>query len=163
MTKKPKKAAKPKRSEMLELLIEGALAQIDEVASEVLTDPDDMLAAPKHQPSYGLRGKYTESVQSIFAGGVDAKESCRLLAEDLAPWVDGPSLAMVLRYLAVQKTKPADLYPEIADAFAIRAIDDLSRTLVALALDRESDVPATCEALVPLLEEYVPSVEGLLV
>ena len=164
MTKKAKakKTAKSKRSEMLDILIEGAMAQIEEVASEVVSDPDEMLSAPKHQPSYGLRGRYTESVQSILAGGIDAQEARRLLASDLAPFVDGPSLAMVLRYLAVQKTKPDDLSPEIADAFAVRAVDDLARALVALALDRRGDVPATCEALVPVLEEHVPSVEGLL-
>ena len=130
----PKPAKKkPQAMSLSEILVEGALAQIEEVAGTA--KPAKLLAEPKRKK--GLRGNFTETVQSVF-GGSELGEARRLLSKELAPFVDGPALGLALA--EVGDDVPSDL----VDQFAIKAIDDLARALVALALDRPGDVPATC-------------------
>jgi hypothetical protein len=158
---KPKKktlAAKPKaektaaQATLSELLVEGALAQIQEVVDGG-DDPSKMLGEPKRKK--GLRGRFTETVQSIFAGNEPA-ELRRLLRDDLAPFVDGPALALALAEVG------DDIHGDLVDRFAIRAIDDLARALVALALARPDDVPATCRPFGRALDGYVDQARAAL-
>jgi hypothetical protein len=107
------------------------------------------------KPKNGLRGRFTETVQSIF-GGNEPAELRRLLREELAPFVDGPALS-----LALTQVKD-DVYGDLVDQFAIRAIDHLARALVALALDRPTDVPATCMPLEKALKSYVEQTREIL-
>jgi hypothetical protein len=143
-------------------LMDGAIAQLGEVIDDAKDDPNAYLRAPKWKPSYVLRGLFTESVQSIYSGAIDAKEACRMLGEELAPFVDGAALAMVLRACADEVKDADDLYGEIVDHFAIRAVDDLARGLLALALDRPNEVPATCARYRSLLERNLPQARELL-
>jgi hypothetical protein len=78
----------------------------------------------------------------------------RLLATELSPFVDGAGLAIVLRGLSKDTLREA-WAPKLVDAFATRAVDDLARTLVALACGKKKMVPARCEELVGLLEADV--------
>jgi hypothetical protein len=157
--KKRAATRKPTRTPTLALLIDGAVAQIEEVASEVQLDPELMLLPPTYAERMGLRGRFTESVQSIFEGGIDLSEATRLLEEELSPFVDGAGLTRVLRELGATSSIPL---PKLVDAFAIRAIDDLARTLTALALGRKKAIPSTCAELVPLLADDVGRARALL-
>jgi hypothetical protein len=97
------------------------------------------------KPKNGLRGRFTETVQSIF-GGNEPAELRRLLREELAPFVDGPALS-----LALTQVKD-DVYGDLVDQFAI----------LALALDRPTDVPATCMPLEKALKSYVEQTREIL-
>ncbi|MFO0595415.1 MAG: hypothetical protein U0228_08930 [Myxococcaceae bacterium] len=157
--KKPakKSPAKPaKAAPMPVALVDAALALIEEnsISAE---DADGWLDEPKRQ--YGLRGEFTESVQSVIdgvLGGVERKELLRMLGAELAPFVDGPSLSRVLAH-----EKEGGL-EAIADQFALRAVDDLCRALLALAVDQPERVPATCAGFVDGLGKFVPKAKQLL-
>jgi len=57
---------------------------------------------------------------------------------------------------------PDGFFGALLDEFAIRAMDDMARAMLALALDRPGDVPATCAKLVPMLASRVDAVKELL-
>lgn len=146
------KPAKPRgKTSLSEILVEGALAQLEEVLGD--GKPEKLLAEPKR--TKGLRGAFTQTVQSVF-GGPEPDEARRLLREELAPFVDGPALALALATIG------DDVHGDLVDQFAIRAIDDLARALLALALDRPDDVPATCAPYRDELAERADSVKALL-
>jgi hypothetical protein len=156
------KAVKGGRTKVPAAILEGALAQIEESVDDLQAKPGPFLRAPTHTKS--LRGAFTETVQGIFGGAVDASEARRLLREDLAPFVDGRALAVaLLAAQGKQKTLQADDFlGELVDQFAIRAVDDVARALVALALGRAADVPATCASLATALAPHVAKVKKLL-
>ena len=81
-------------------------------------------------------------VQSIYDGAIDAKEAQRMLRGELAPFA----------------RRDRDV-----DKVARRAIDELCRGMVALALGREKDVPASCKALGKPLARYAAVVKAMLV
>ena len=148
-----KKQSKKDAATLPELIVECALAQIEEELDGIQDDPAPYLKKPKWKGS--LRGAFTQSVQGVFAGALDAKEGKRLLAEDLAPFVDGPSMK-------IAKAAAKGDFEELVDQFAIRAIDELSRGMVALALERPDDVPACCAPYANAMENYVEQVQELL-
>lgn len=148
--------------EGMSMLVVGTLAQLEEVIADVRKNADVYLKSPTWKPSHGLRGPFTESVQSIYSGAIDAKEACRMLGGELAPFVDGPALATTLASVTKEVTDADNLYGEIVDSFVIRAMNDLGRGVLALALDRPQDFPATCETFRALLEGEVPNVKKLL-
>jgi hypothetical protein len=55
-----------------------------------------------------------------------------------------------------------NFYGELVDHFAIRAMDDLARALLALTLNRPDDVPATCASYRALLEKNLPKAKKIL-
>ena len=159
-----KRAATKKvaRTPTLDLLIDGAVCQIEEVAAEVQADAERMLLPPAYADGMGLRGRFTETVQSIFEGGIELAEGTRLLEEELSPFVDGAGLVRILREQGAGKSVAlAELVPKLVDAFAIRAIDDLARTLTALALGKKKAVPSSCAGLVVLLADDVERARAL--
>ena len=90
-----------------------------------------------------------------------------MMDEELATFVDGRALAMALRYVMRGGPKkvfadPDGFFGALLDEFAIRAMDDMARAMLALALDRPGDVPATCAKLVPMLASRVDAVKELL-
>lgn len=91
---------------------------------ELRAKPDRFLRKP---------GAFVTDVQSIYEGAVDAKEAQRLLRGELAPFAG----------------RDKDL-----DKVAKRALDELCRAIVALALDREADVPKSCAGLRKPLARY---------
>lgn len=153
--------AKPSRTETFAILVAAALAQIEEVAGDVQDDAEVMLLPPVYADGAGLRGRFTETVQSIFEGGIDADEGLRLLSVELSPFVDGAGLAIALRGIPKDTALDA-LLPKLVDAFATRAVDDLARTLVALASGKKKMIPARCEELLPLLEADVERARELI-
>lgn len=153
---------KPTRTETFGLLVDGAVAQIEEVAGEVQEDAEVMLLPPVYAEGMGLRGHFTETVQNIIDGGGDVANGLRLLGEELSPFVDGSGLTIVLNGLPKGALSPEALVPALVDAFSIRAVDDLARTLVALAVGKKKMIPARCEELLPLLEGDVERVRAIL-
>ncbi|MCE9576660.1 MAG: hypothetical protein K8W52_26170 [Deltaproteobacteria bacterium] len=150
-----KVAANPALGDILTTLVDGAIALIDENLDD---KPAALLKPPTWKASYGLRGRFTDSVQNIFVGAIDEKEARRMLSTDFAPFVDGPGLAMALQHLGAKD----DLTVHLADQFALRAADDLARALLALALLKPEAVPATCAAFIPALAPHVAKVRDLL-
>ncbi len=148
--------------EKREYMIMGCMAQFEDLAPSIAGKEDQLLKAPDWKADTALRGAFTQNVQSIYSGQVDAGEACRMLAEELAPFVDGPALATVLRASSGEVTNADNLYGEIVDSFVIRAMDDLARGLLALALGRPKDFPATCETYRHLLEREVPKAKALI-
>jgi hypothetical protein len=146
---KPPAAARP--AKLSDLLIEGAISLIEETAGTVPVAK--LLAEPKRKN--GLRGLFTESVQTFFDAS-DPKEARRLLRDELAPFVDGPALALALAEVG------DDLHTDLVDQFACKALDDLARALVALASDRPDAVPATCAPFRDALAQHVDQVKALL-
>ncbi len=162
-TAKAKPTAKaPKLSEVFVMTIDAAVSMLEESLPH--PEPAKLLEPPKWTPANALRGHFTKSAQSIYAGAIDAKEATRMLEEELAPFVDGPALAMSLRHMEVtgDLSDIDGFFSDLLDQFAIRAIDDLARAILALALDRPNDIPATCTAFVPVLQERVEAVRALL-
>ncbi len=144
----------------LDALVDLAWSAFEETLDGVEGDPAKLLAAPKLKASTGMRGLFTESVQSIYAGAIDKKEATRMIEQELAPFVDGPALAIALR-----NTAPDDNHSwlgDLVDQFVIRAIDDLALALLALALDRPDDVPATCDSFASTLGRRVDAARALL-
>jgi hypothetical protein len=148
-----KKKSKKDAATLPELIVECALAQIEEEIGGLQDDPAPYLKAPKWKGS--LRGAFTESVQGVFAGALEPKEARRMLAKELAPFVDGPSMK-------IAKAAAKGDFEELVDQFAIRAIDELARGLVALALQRPDFVPACCAPYANAMEGYVEQVQELL-
>jgi len=141
---------KPTRTDTFSLLVDAALAQIEEVATDVQEDADVMLLPPVYESGMGLRGRFTQTVQSIFEGGIDETEAKRLIAEELSPFVDGHALTVAMATSAKDLTVGAAALAWV-DVFAVRAVDDLARTLVALALGKKKLIPSRCEDQAPLL------------
>lgn len=151
-----------KKGDLMTILMEGVLAQIDEVSGDIADDPKRMLAPPRYKKATGLRGNFTQTVQSIFSGGIDAKEARRMLGAELAPFVDGPCLAIALEQAARESKTADELQVELCDAFVIRAIDELARGLVAMALGRPKDVPETCRPHSALLTKHAAAAKDLI-
>lgn len=158
-----KKSKQGKKNDVIAVLLDGVISQLDEVLGGD-DKPERLLEPPTWKPAYGLRGDFTESVQTIFSG-LDAAECRRLLAADFAPFVDGPALAMALQHLSPGKASRAfdvDMLNELLDQFAIRAVDDMARALLAMALERDAEVPQSCRGLEALLRPRVKEVVELL-
>ncbi len=145
-------AEKAKATAVLGSLINAAISVIEE-ASPDRDEAVSLLREPKRQ--YGLRGELTESVQTVL-GGMDTKELVKTLGAELAPFVDGPSLAVALRYV-----KNGDV-GDIVQEFAVRAVDDLARALLALALGRPEAMPPTCVGYKDVLARSVGKAKALL-
>jgi hypothetical protein len=128
--------AKPPRPPRLPKLVgelgPACLAQIADVLDELRAKPDRFLARA---------GGFVKDVQSIYEGAVDAKEARRLLRGELAPFAG----------------RDRDL-----DKVAKRAVDELCRGMVALALGRDADVPASCATLRAPLARYAVVVKAML-
>jgi len=152
-----------RESQLLKNLVNGSVSLLEEILPDPA--PVKLLKQPRFTPSYGLRGTITESVQTFLGGDLDLATSCQYLADELAPFVDGEALGFALR----SATKGKKVLPpmeeflgEFVDQFAIRALDDMARGILALALGRPDDVPATCQRFRPLLESKVDKVKNLL-
>jgi hypothetical protein len=142
---KPKPVAGGKLPALVGSLGKACLAQLDEVFDELREKPERFLQRGK-----GKRGPFTKTVQSIYAGTVDAAEAKRMLDTELHEWVDDKTRA------ALKKSK-ADLdgyFGELVDAVAIRAIDDLCRGIVGYALDRIDAIPKACRWYLDPLQKY---------
>lgn len=128
----PAKAARPKLPKLAGELGEACLDSIEDVIDELRAKPDKFLSR---------RGAFVTDVQSIYEGAVDAKQAQKMLQGELAPFAG----------------RDRDL-----DKVAKRAIDELCRGMVALALGREADVPASCESLRKPLARYAAVVKTML-
>lgn len=150
---------KGRHGPIIDQLAEACLAQIDEIADQVAKRPAKFFAKPEPGKT---RGFFTTNVQSIFAGAVDAEEARRLLAEDLAPFAPPKEVARAVRRAEKSASDLDDVLGEVVDQFAIRAIEQLSRGMVAVALARPKDVPRSCAPFGALLDDYAQAVRALL-
>lgn len=116
---------------------------VGELGAACLTQIEAELDGLRAKPDRYLkrRGAFVADVQSIYEGALDAKQWRQLLEGDLAPFAGGGRKR---------------------DEVVKHAVDELCRGIVALALGRARDVPASCATLKRPLEKYAAYVSKIL-
>jgi hypothetical protein len=154
---KPKPVLGGKLPPLAHSLGTPCLAQIDLVIEELRKNPKAFLDR-KAATRPGTRGPFTETLQTVLAGTIDAAEVTRLFDKVLFPWVTDATRAAMTK-----ATGDLDAYfGELVDEVAIRAIDDLCAGMVGYAIDRLDRIPDACSWQHDPLQHYAKHVKSLL-
>jgi hypothetical protein len=152
-TKKHARLASPEGRIGLKLLIEAAGTQIeDEYLDDLREKPAKLIA----------RGKFSDTVQSIFSGAFDSTADTLPLLRELAPLADGKKVLARLERELKKGNDATSLANELVDAFAVSALDALATAIAALATGRDAMVPAAVRPFVPRLAKQVARIERAL-
>lgn len=150
---KPKTAADPRAMKLTPVVRQLIEAAGQELVNEYLDELDDDAEAAVSEGDFGAR------VQSVFNGAFEKPSEAVPILSELAPFADGAVISSRIGPLLGKRDADVlALAGELADAFAVSALNVLGTAIAALATDQPDRVPPAAQPLVPHLKTQVAKV-----